>query len=143
MHPGSSGCRDRITAVDVYFLPAVERAGPWRIVLGIRTNLELTGWGEAFALPNRVSALNAMLRDLGALIIGLDPTEHSAMVARIQQDFGEQLGRPDWRIALGAINQALWDLAGMPRHVLASAMLGRLSKDKLDVARTFGPASQA
>lgn len=119
----------RIAALELYLLPADDSLTRWCVrkpwlFVAVRTTEGLVGWGEAFTLTRRTTALVGMLRDLDAFLRGMDAAERCGITAKILQDFGEQHGGPDLYAALSAIDQALWDLLGKALGAPLAQLLG-------------------
>ena len=89
----------------------------------VRTDDGLEGWGEVATLggtylPAFTAGTRAALRDLAAVVLGLDPRNLSLLHRAME---GELLGQAN---AKSALDIACWDILGKSLSVPISALLG-------------------
>ena len=131
----------KITKVDVIQEKVPERAS-WRPILcRIYTDEGIYGDGEA-ALAYGIAAPAAfgMVRDLAALIIGMDPLDNEVIWDKLYKaTFWGQNGGPVVFAGISALDIALWDIKGKAFNVPIYKLLGGKRRDNL---RTYASQLQ-
>ena len=97
-----------------------------QILVEVRTDGELTGWGEAFAYGVPLAVCNIIEDGLAPIVAGQDPTEIEALVDRMHRALMIWGRRGLAMMAVSGVELALWDLAGKARGVPVYALLGGL-----------------
>lgn len=107
----------------------------------VYTDEGIYGDGEAaMAYGTGCHAAFGMIRDLGNLIIGMDPMKNELVWERIyKQTFWGQNGGPVFFAGLSAIDMALWDIRGKALNAPLHVLLGGKRRDKL---RTYASQLQ-
>lgn len=132
-----------IDAIDMYRVRYTPRSGPFMLsggrtfshfeglILRIRTDAGLVGWGEHASAPSYMTALHggaeASLRLLAPLLIGRDPTA----VAQIGQVMDEALQGHAY--AKSAIDLACWDILGKKAGLPLSMLLGGTYRSEIPI----------
>lgn len=125
----------RVTAVTVLRLAApLARPFSWAsgtarerqaILVRIATDAGLVGWGETL----RPASGRLIERALGPVLLGEDAGQRGALRARLRAVLsGTEAAPADAASALGAVDIALWDLAGKAQGVPLHRLLGPLSE---------------
>ncbi len=107
------------------------------VIVKLRTDGGLTGWGEADPLnpftQETPATVMAVIRDLIApRLIGADPTQ----IGRIESELDACIHGN--RLARGAIDMALFDLLGKAHNLPAHAFLGGKIHDRLPLLGAIG-----
>ncbi len=103
------------------------------VLVRVRTDVGLTGWGEAFGYFCR-RAVAAQVADLVApALVGRDPSDPAALNDELQRRFA-LFGRYGTTIfALSGVDIALWDLKAKAEGVdLATLLTGRRVREEVD-----------
>ncbi|MCY4522034.1 MAG: mandelate racemase/muconate lactonizing enzyme family protein [Caldilineaceae bacterium] len=92
-------------------------------VVGVHTDTGLTGWGEVcplgpFYLPAYANGARVGLRELGPLLLGLDPRDLDVLNRRMDRTLK---GHP---YVKSAVDMACWDLLGKDAGQSAARLLG-------------------
>lgn len=131
----------KITKVDVMQLQARDMA-MWRpIVCRIYTDEGIYGDGEAaLSYGTGAPAALGMIKDLAALIIGMDPLENEVIWDKLYKViFWGQNGGPVIFGGISAIDIALWDIRGKYFKVPVYKLLGGKRRDNI---RTYASQLQ-
>jgi len=97
------------------------------LVVRLETASGIVGWGE---ITGPDSAINSLVIDeyLAPLVVGTDPFSISVLWERMRgQTNGRHLG------AIGAVDMALWDIAGQIAGVPACKLMGGQIRDRIPV----------
>ena len=97
-----------------------------QILVEVRTDDGLVGWGEAFAYGVPLAVCNVIDEGLAPLVVGQDPTAIEALVDRMHRALMIWGRRGLAMMAVSGVELALWDLAGKARGVPVYALLGGL-----------------
>jgi L-alanine-DL-glutamate epimerase-like enolase superfamily enzyme len=97
-----------------------------QILVEVRTDAGLTGWGEAFAYGVPLAVCNIIEDGLAPLLSGHDPTEIETLVDRMHRALMIWGRRGLAMMAVSGVELALWDLAGKARGVPVYALVGGL-----------------
>jgi len=97
-----------------------------QILVEVRTDGGLTGWGEAFAYGVPLAVCNVIEEGLAPIVTGQDPTAIEALVDRMHRALMIWGRRGLAMMAVSGVELALWDLAGKARGVPVHALLGGL-----------------
>lgn len=97
-----------------------------QILVEVRTDGDLSGWGEAFAYGVPLAVCNVIDDGLAPLLVGTDPTEIEALVDRMHRALMIWGRRGLAMMAVSGVELALWDLAGKARGVPVYALFGGL-----------------
>ncbi|KUO73913.1 MAG: hypothetical protein APF77_15595 [Clostridia bacterium BRH_c25] len=122
----------KITKVDV--MQVKETRPGWRpIICRIYTDEGIYGDGEAaLTYCNAAPAAFGMIKDLAALIIGMDPLDNEVIWDKLyKQTFWGQNGGPVVFAGISAIDIALWDIKGKFFDVPIYKLLGGKRREKL------------
>ncbi|MGH8923167.1 MAG: mandelate racemase/muconate lactonizing enzyme family protein, partial [Acidimicrobiia bacterium] len=115
----------RITKVTT----AVVQANFDYVFVRVHTDKGVDGTGEAFFAPG----LPSIIRDLGEVIIGLDPRQIRPLWLRLQEAAGGTAGHGIAFNAISGIETALWDLAGKALGAPIATLLGGQHRREIDV----------
>ena len=97
-----------------------------QILVEVRTDNGLVGWGEAFAYGVPLAVCTVIEDGLAPIVLGQDPTEIEALVDRMHRALMIWGRRGLAMMAVSGIELALWDLAGKARGVPVYTLLGGL-----------------
>jgi len=97
-----------------------------QILVEVKTDSGLTGWGEAFAYGVPLAVCNVIEDGLAPIVVGADPTEIEALVDRMHRALMIWGRRGLAMMAVSGVELALWDIAGKARGVPVYALLGGL-----------------
>lgn len=123
----------KITKIDVLLLEG-EGNPSWRpIVCRVYTDNGLYGDGEAaIAYCVGAPAAYGMIRDLGKMIIGMDPLDNEVIWDNLYKNtFWGQNGGPIIFAGMSALDIALWDIKAKYYKVPLYKLLGGKKRDKL------------
>ena len=133
----------KITEIDVMMANGVATAStPWRPVLcRIYTDEGIYGDGEAaIAYCTGAPAAFGMVKDLAALLIGMDPLDNEVIwEIMYKRTFWGQNGGPITFAGMSALDIALWDIKGKYFKVPVYKLLGGKKREKL---RTYASQLQ-
>jgi L-alanine-DL-glutamate epimerase-like enolase superfamily enzyme len=102
-----------------------------QILVEMRTDDGLVGWGEAFAYGPPLAVCNVIDDALAPLLVGQDATQIEALVDRMHRALMIWGRRGLGMMAVSGVELALWDLAGKARGVPVYALLGGLAQPAL------------
>lgn len=99
----------------------------------VYTDEGIYGDGEAaMAYGAGCTAAFGMIKDLGNLILGMDPMKNELVWERIyKQTFWGQNGGPVFYAGLSALDMALWDIRGKALNAPLHVLLGGKRRDSL------------
>ena len=102
-----------------------------QILVEVRTDAGLTGWGEAFAYGAPLAVCNVIDDALAPLVTGEDATAIEALVDRMHRALMIWGRRGLAMMAVSGVELALWDLAGKARRLPVWALLGGLVQPRV------------
>jgi L-alanine-DL-glutamate epimerase-like enolase superfamily enzyme len=102
-----------------------------QILVEMRTDAGLTGWGEAFAYGAPLAVCNVIDDALAPMLVGQDPAHIEALVDRMHRALMIWGRRGLAMMAVSGVELALWDLAGKARGVPVYTLLGGLAQPAL------------
>ena len=120
----------RIVSVDTFAV------APRWLFLRVRTDVGVTGWGEA-TLEGHCEVVAAAVAQMAEYLVGQDPSHierHWQMLYR----GGFYRGGPVLMSALAGVDQALWDVAGKALGVPVHVLLGGAVRDRIRVYSWIG-----
>lgn len=120
----------RITEVAPFLVP------PRWILVRLRTDTGLTGWGEAI-VPKRRRAVVGAVEDIAANITGSDAGRTVELWHRMRRG-GFFRDGPVLATASAAIDQALWDVKGRSLAAPVHALLGGPVRERIPVYAWIG-----
>lgn len=132
----------KITKIDVYMLDAgVQKGHRKPVIARIHTDEGIYGDGEAgIALGTGATGAFGMVKDLSALIVGLDPMDIEPLWERLMKaSFWGQGGGPIVFAGISALNIALLDIKGKALNVPVYQLLGGKFRSEL---RTYASQLQ-
>lgn len=133
----------KITKVQVMQVDVKSKDNPgWKpVVCRVYTDEGFYGDGEAaLAYGTASSAAFGMVKDLAALIIGMDPFDSEVIWDKLYKStFWGQNGGPVVFAGISALDIALWDIKGKAMGVPVYKLLGGKKRDKL---RTYASQLQ-
>jgi D-galactarolactone cycloisomerase len=97
-----------------------------QILVEVRTDDGLTGWGEAFAYGVPLAVCNVIEEGLAPIVTGQDAGHIEALVDRMHRALMIWGRRGLAMMAISGVELALWDLAGKARGVPVYTLLGGL-----------------
>ncbi|HEX3179448.1 MAG TPA: mandelate racemase/muconate lactonizing enzyme family protein [Methylomirabilota bacterium] len=97
-----------------------------QILVEVRTDAGLTGWGEAFAYGVPLAVCTIIEDGLAPIVIGEEAGAIEALVDRMHRALMIWGRRGLAMMAVSGVELALWDLAGKARGVPVYALLGGL-----------------
>ena len=124
----------KITKVDIVQVKSNSTLTEWRPILcRIYTDEGIYGDGEAaLAYGKAAPAAFGMIKDLSALIIGMDPLDNEVIWDKLYKaTFWGQNGGPVVFAGISAIDIALWDIKGKFFNVPIYKLLGGKRRDNL------------
>jgi galactonate dehydratase len=129
---------DRIADIDCYLVSGDGGTGGWLlrkpyVLVRLRTEDGLTGWGEAHTPNYRETALPPLIRALGERLAGTDPGAIAAVSALAYDGFGEHRTGMDVHAAVAAVEIALWDCLGKRLGVPVWQLLGGANRPGVEV----------
>jgi galactonate dehydratase len=104
----------------------------------VEADTGLHGWGEAYTLAGRERALEQMIRDLGASLIGRDPRQIKHFTHALYRDVAIKRGSVDYYAAVSSLEIALWDLLGKALQAPIYDLLGGACRTRF---RLYGQPS--
>jgi L-alanine-DL-glutamate epimerase-like enolase superfamily enzyme len=111
------------------------RGGTNAVIVEIRTDTGLTGYGEAACGPgNSADPVLSVIENVKALLLGQDPTRIAFHANRFNGIGRWRLWRSFSNFALAAIEMGLWDLAGKMRGCAVSELLGGRLCDSIGIS---------
>lgn len=113
----------KITGLTTYRVP------PRWLFLRIDTDEGISGWGEP-VLEGHAQAAEAAVKELGDLIIGMDP-RHINDIYQLLFRNGCYRGGPLLMSAISGIDVALWDILGKSLDVPVHALLGGAQRTRV------------
>ena len=114
-------------------------ASPWlgatakQILVRVRTDEGLTGWGECFAYGAPLAVCSVVDEALAPIVVGQDPTRIEFLLNAMHRALLIWGRRGLAMFAVSGIELALWDLAGKLRGVPVHALLGGPCQSRLRV----------
>lgn len=78
----------------------------------VETDAGLYGWGECYTVTAHERALERLVQDLGAYLIGRDPLHIKHFTGALYRDVAIKRGSLDFYCAISGLEIALWDIAG-------------------------------
>jgi L-alanine-DL-glutamate epimerase-like enolase superfamily enzyme len=102
-----------------------------QILVRVRTDDGLTGWGEAFAYGAPLAVCNVIEEALAPMLVGQDPTRIEHLVNVLQRGLMIWGRRGLAMFALSGIELALWDILGKARGMPVHALLGGLCQARI------------
>jgi galactonate dehydratase len=104
----------------------------------VETDEGLYGWGEAYTVTAHERALEQLIRDLGAFLLGRDPLHIKHFTQALYRDVAIKRGSLDFYSAVSGLEIALWDIAGKHFNTPVYNLLGGPCRGKL---RVYGQPS--
>lgn len=98
------------------------------VFVKVRTDADIHGWGEA-TLEGRERTVQAAVAELGRLLLGEDPLSTERAWQLLHRRFWR--GGVVLQTALGALDQALWDIRGKAWGIPVYRLLGGPTRDWL------------
>lgn len=108
------------------------------VFLKIDTDKGISGWGEAYALTGREHALERLVQDLGAYLVGRDPFAIKHFTHVLWRDVSIKRGGFDFYCALSGLEIALWDVVGKALDTPVYNLLGGPCRSSI---RVYGQPS--
>ncbi|WP_282608491.1 mandelate racemase/muconate lactonizing enzyme family protein [Pelagibius sp. Alg239-R121] len=122
----------KLTAVSTYLVAASESPDGWSgikpfLFVKLETDSGIEGWGEAYALAGRETAIEQIILSLTRGFLGQEVIGPRTMRQTAILDFADKRTGIDFFCALSALELALWDLQGKrigaPVHELLGGAL--------------------
>ncbi|AXK31616.1 galactonate dehydratase [Streptomyces armeniacus] len=120
----------RITDVSVFCVP------PRWMLVRVRTDAGLTGWGEAI-VPKRRRAVLGAVEDIAANVTGADAGRAGELWHRMRRGAFFR-GGPVLATAAAAVDQALWDIKGRSLSAPVHELLGGTVREHIPVYAWIG-----
>ncbi len=108
------------------------RGRTWLFVK-VCTDAGVHGWGEAYTLRGRDSAIVGQIAELGEACVGRSPFDIKHFLQTVHDDFGQRRSSFDLYCAQSAIEQALWDIIGKACGQPVHNLLGGKCREKIRV----------
>jgi L-alanine-DL-glutamate epimerase-like enolase superfamily enzyme len=102
-----------------------------QILVRVRTDDGVTGWGEAFAYGAPLAVCNVIDEALAPMLVGQDPTRIEHLVNLMQRGVMIWGRRGLAMFALSGVELALWDLLGKARGVPVHVLIGGLCQPRI------------
>jgi galactonate dehydratase len=122
----------KITSVQCFPVDPGFRSRTWLFVK-VSTDAGVHGWGEAYTLRGRDSAVFGQIGELGEACIGRDPFDIKHFLQVVQDDFAQRRSSFELYCAQSAIEQAMWDIAGKACGQPVYNLLGGRCREKVRV----------
>ena len=122
----------KITAVKCYAIDPGFRSRTWLFVK-VETDAGLHGWGEAYTLRGRDSAIVGQIEELGAATLGRSPFDIKQFTRSVHDDFAQRRASFELYCAQSGIEQALWDIVGKACGQPVYKLMGGACREKLRV----------
>ena len=123
----------KITSIDVMALKTRKPMLLKPIVCRVNTDEGIYGYGEAaVAFISGSNAAFQMIKDLGKMVIGMDPLENEVIWEKLyKESFWAQGNGVILFAAISAIDTALWDIKGKALNMPLYKLLGGKQRDSL------------
>ena len=126
----------KVNSVTPYLVRPRSSTDGWskgKVVLLVKlgTDRGLTGWGEAYALPHRHSAILQIMTFLGEALKQLPEANPRGFLHHVAKPLESKHPGIDYAAAVSAIEIALWDLLGKAAEMPVHALLGGAILDKV------------
>ena len=128
----------KIAAVDARIVihkrvePMPPRAGMCSLLVRVRTEDGLVGWGEAFGFGSIATTRTAVETLIAPLSVGRDFGDPALLYEDIARTLHHYGRGGSARFALAGLDMALWDLAGKKLGCSTSALLGERVRDEIE-----------
>lgn len=99
----------------------------------VETYEGVSGWGEAYTLPDRDRNIAQLIEDLSRYLIGRDPFHIKQFNYMVYNDFARKRGSMDLFSSTSAIEQALWDIVGKALNTPVYNLLGGPCRERIRV----------
>ncbi len=126
----------RVTHVQTYLVQP--ESAKTALFLKVDTDAGIHGWGEAYTLNGRERALERLVQDLGAYLVGQDPFQIRHFTHVMWRDVSIKRGGFDFYCALSGLEIALWDVVGKALGTPVYNLLGGPFRSRL---RVYGQPS--
>jgi galactonate dehydratase len=122
----------KIVSVKCFSIDPGFRSRTWLFVK-LETDSGLYGWGEAYTLRGRDSAIEGQIGELGAAVIGRSPFDIKHFTQVVHDDYAQRRSSFELYCAQSAIEQAMWDIVGKACGQPVYNLLGGACRDKIRV----------
>lgn len=128
----------KVTRIETFLInPVSHHAGMigaknW-LYVRVECDEGIVGWGEAYTQLDRDRNIEQMIHDLGRYLMGRDVEQIKHFTHMVYDDFAGRRGSMDLFCALGALDQALWDILGKKLGVPVYTLLGGACRDRIRV----------
>jgi len=99
----------------------------------VETDEGVSGWGEAYTLPDRERNIAQLIEELTRYVLGRDPFHIKHFNHMVYNDFAGKRGSMDLFCAASAIEQALWDIVGKVLNTPVYNLLGGPCRERIRV----------
>lgn len=128
----------KITTVTPFLVAPKPSSDGWSsgqivIFVKLETDTGLTGWGEAYALEHRQTAIREILLSLGEALKRMEHATPRGFLHILAKPMASKHPGIDYASAVSAIEIALWDLLGKSTGLPLHALLGGALIDKVPV----------
>lgn len=103
------------------------------LLVKVETDAGITGWGEAYTLPDRDRNIAQHIAELTRYLVGRDPFHIKHFIHMAYNDFAGRRGAMDLFCAVSGIEQALWDIVGKTLNAPVYNLLGGPCRDRIRV----------
>ncbi|WP_326540624.1 mandelate racemase/muconate lactonizing enzyme family protein [Pseudorhodoferax sp.] len=122
----------KITSVQFFPVDPGFRSRTWLFVK-VMTDAGVHGWGEAYTLRGRDSAVTGLIAELGEACVGRNPFDIKHFLQVVQDDYAQRRSSFELYCAQSAIEQALWDIAGKACGQPVYNLLGGRCRERVRV----------
>ena len=107
----------KIIRIDTFLINPPQPAVCWAtlkplLFVRLETDSAITGWGEAYTLTGRATAMSALIQSLGAELIEREISTPNAFRVYAYREFADRRTGIDFYCAVSAVEIALWDCLG-------------------------------
>ncbi|KIC09299.1 hypothetical protein RA19_16500 [Leisingera sp. ANG-M1] len=135
----------KITSISPYILPGMPSPDGWAeikpfLFVRLETDAGITGWGEVYALDNRIGALAVQVMEFAHLLTGRDAADIRGLRRFALREFSENRADLSLLCAFSGIEIALWDALGQHLNAPVCTLLGGSPAHPLPLYANFWSA---
>ena len=132
----------KITVIKSYVTEATPSPDQWTdvkpfVLVKMETDEGLVGWGEAYALNDQAGSIAQLIEELGAYLIGADPSNVRRFASGALSSFAENRPSLSFFSAMSALELALWDLWGKIKSEPVYKLLGGACHERIRLYANF------
>lgn len=132
----------KITSITPYILPGMPSPDGWAdikpfLFVRLETDAGITGWGEVYALENRIGPLAVQVMEFAHLLTGRDAADIRGLRRFALREFSENRADLSLHCAFSGIEIALWDALGQHLNAPVCTLLGGSPAHPLSLYANF------